>query len=371
MNKARKTILIYGAGAIGRGYMPWVFSPERYDLVYVERNPELREALEKARRFTTYKTKEGKYESMKVTIQGCLAPGEEGEALTNAHAVVTAVGPRNVLALADALRGTTIPIICCENDPASAELLRSETKNPRAVFGVPDVITSNTASADILRKDSLGIITEDGPCFIDDRAQEAGGDATYVSSKELQRQWTAKLYLHNTPHCIAAYLGSFLDARYVHEAMRVNEARAIVEGAMREMQTALLKIFDLKKDFIDWYADKELQRFGNTLLYDPVSRVAREPFRKLAPSERLLGAAQLCLSAGVYPKNMLTGIVAAFLYDNPSDPDANIRYLVRSLELGDFLRIVMGLEADEALQNILVRHWDENVARLRSLSHHD
>ena len=368
--KSRKTVLIYGAGAIGRGYMPWVFSPLKYDLIFVERNEALRALLQKAGEYTTHKTVSGKYVSMRVPIKACLAPGEEREILTSVDVVVTAVGPRNILSVAEPLRGTTIPIICCENDPASAEILRLETRNPLAVFAVPDVITSNTAPADILQKDPLGIITEDGACIIDSRARSAGGNATYVKESELKKQWTAKLYLHNTPHCIAAYLGSFLDVKYVHETMVVKEARAIVAGAMREMQATLLKITDLDKKFVDWYADKELRRFSNKLLFDPVSRVAREPFRKLAPNERLLGAAQMCLSAGVYPQNMLTGIVAAFLYDNPRDPDANIRYLVRALQLPDFLRIVMGLDSDEALQQLLARNWKNNVVLLRELSHH-
>jgi len=40
-------------------------------------------------------------------------------------------------------------------------------------------------------------------------------------------------------------------------------------------------------------------------------------------------------------------------------------------ELDDFLRIVMGLETDEALQHALARHWNENVARLRALTMYD
>ena len=371
MTASRSTVLIYGAGAIGRGYMPWVFSPEHFDIVFVERNKDLREALARAGQFTSFRTIAGRYERLVVPVAAALAPGEDKKVIDRAHAAVSAVGPRNVLAIAAALQGTSIPILCCENDPASAEAIRIETGNPNVAFAVPDVITSNTASEEILQDDPLGIITEHGICFADEIAAAAGGDVRYVSADELRQQWTAKLYLHNTPHCIAAYLGSFLDAQYLHEAMADKAAHAIVEGAMREMQQTLISITDLEKDFIDWYADKELQRFSNTLLCDPVSRVAREPFRKLAPNERLLGAAQLCLSAGIFPANLMLGIMAAFFYDNPQDPDANIRYLVRSLELDDFLRIVMGLETDEALQHALARHWNENVARLRALTMYD
>ena len=46
------------------------------------------------------------------------------------------------------------------------------------------------------------------------------GTMRMISRAELLRiQWTPKLYLHNTPHCITAYLGALMGATYVHEAM--------------------------------------------------------------------------------------------------------------------------------------------------------
>lgn len=364
----KKIVVIYGAGAIGRGFMPWVFTPDKYSLVFVEQNKLLREALSTRGRFKTYRTVAKGYETLEVLVAACFAPGEEAKALKSAHAVVTAVGPRNILALAEALKGTKMPILCCENDPAAADALRSVTGNKNVVFAVPDVITSNTAPPEIQKEDPLGIVTENGTCYADVHAKSAGGICKYISPFELTKQWTAKLYLHNTPHCIAAYLGSLLSVKYVHEAMHLKAGAKVVSGAMREMQDALVKTSSLDANFSKWYADKELARFSNTLLFDPVSRVAREPFRKLAPDERLLGAAQLCLSAGVYPKCLMLGIMAAFFYDNPNDNDANIKYLIDSLQPKDFLRIVMSLEPHTALFNVLLSAWSENSAYLKKIS---
>jgi mannitol-1-phosphate/altronate dehydrogenase len=367
----RKKILVYGAGAIGRGYLPWVFSPDEFEYYYVERNDGLREMLKSARQFTTWKTvkknSENLYETLVVPITQCFAPGEEKNIIKDIDVVVVAVGPRNVLSLTSSLKGTTMPIVCCENDSSIPVLLSSVVDNPNIVFAVPDVITSNTASEDIKKSDPLSIITEDGVCYIDDRVSRIGGNAMYISKEELDKQWMAKLYLHNTPHCIAAYLGSLLGVQYVHEAMEAPQVRKIVSGAMCEMQEVLLKKFKIDERFIDWYADKELERFSNRLLFDPVSRVAREPFRKLAPSERLLGAAQLCLSTGVHPQSIMLGIMAAFFYSNQHDPDLNIQYLVRSLEATDFLRIVMQLPPDQALHQLLLEQWESNKMVLKAI----
>ena len=43
----KKKLLIYGAGAIGRGYLPWVFSGKHYDFYFVDVNKSLISLLKK------------------------------------------------------------------------------------------------------------------------------------------------------------------------------------------------------------------------------------------------------------------------------------------------------------------------------------
>lgn len=362
-----KTLLIYGAGAIGRGYIPWVFSPNEYDYYYVEVNDNLRNLLNKNKKFTTFKVINQQYENMEVSVKNCYRLGGEKIKISEADAIITAIGPRNILSIIDSLKNITTPVICCENDSSIPELITSTTNNPNAVFAIPDVIASNTAPPELREIDPLAIVTENGVCYIDHKVAWLGGDCIYVNKDELKKQWIVKLYLHNTPHCIAAYLGSILSVTYLHESMQSKKSKKIVTGAMHEMKGVLLKRFHLENDFVDWYANKELQRFKNTLLYDPINRVAREPFRKLTPNERLIGAAQLSISCGIIPENIMLGIMAAFCYDNPNDPDANIKYLMDSLEPQDFLKIAMQLRPGEALYELLLDRWDSNLNELRRL----
>ncbi len=363
----KKKLMIFGAGAIGRGYLPWVFRPDGYEYYFVETNDRLRGLLKEAGRFTTLKTVKNRYEELTVRIEGCFTLEEALPYIDKMDAVVTAVGPRNVTALVEPLRDTKMPIICCENSDSIPGFLASATNNPNVVFAIPDVITSNTAGPKMTKKDPLIIITEDGTCFIDKKVKGLGGNVNYVSKKELWRQWKAKLFIHNTPHCIAAYLGSLINAAYLHEGMADPNVKKIVAGAMHEMRNVLIKKFRIDRSFIDWYANKELKRFLNKLLYDPVSRVAREPFRKLEPNERLLGAAQLCLSCGITCTNIMKGIMAAFCYSSSKDPDSNIQVLLKGLSPRDFLRIAVGLRPGEALYEILIENWDRNLKDLEAI----
>lgn len=364
---AKKNLLIYGAGAVGRGYVPWVFSPEDYDLHYVEANPALRQLLNERRHFISFKTGTESYEPLRVEIQACYAPSEEKSVMSDMDAIVTAVGPRSFLSLREVLTGTRLPVICCENDASLPDTMRKWTGNPNVVFAIPDVIASSTAHADLLAQDPLSIITEAGECFIDSTVSHLQAACSYVDKDEMARQWAAKLYVHNTPHCIAAYLGSLAGATYLHNAMEHAGIARIVEGAMDEMAGMLMARHAIDADFIQYYRDKELARFRNTLLCDPISRVAREPFRKLAPNERLIGAAQLCLGVGIVPHNILIGIMAAFCFERDDDPDAHIRVLRRSLEPEQFLRTIMKLRESEALSMLLVEQWDAILQHLERL----
>jgi len=130
---------------------------------------------------------------------------------------------------------------------------------------------------------------------------------------------------------------------------------------MKEMSQTVVKLFDLDQDFVDWYSAKELARFSNVLLYDPILRVAREPFRKLGLQDRLIGASQLALSTGVIPEKLILGIMTAFMYDESSDEDFNIRILINSLDPKNFLKIIIGLKSHEALYKLIVKKWNNSI----------
>jgi hypothetical protein len=230
------------------------------------------------------------------------------------------------------------------------------------------VITSNTAPLSDLHEDPNALVTEDGRLFVDDRIPELPGDYTRCSPKELQKQWTAKLYIPNTPHCIAAYLGALLGVTYLHESMQHPQVYEIVKASMNEMLNALKLRWDIPHDFLDWYAEKELSRFCNLLLHDPIARVAREPMRKLELEGRLVGAAQICLSSGFIPQNILKGIFAAMLFESEHDTDRHVKFMMETLSPRPFLVYILGLRQGEALEVALLNHFDSHVALLRGIA---
>jgi mannitol-1-phosphate 5-dehydrogenase len=348
-------IILIGAGAIGRGYLPWTLDLEQHDLVFVDSNPEIVDHLNNQGGYNTYRVKDNEYQQLYVTAFAAYLP--QAFCISDyqdAAVCFFSVGPRNVAKAAQLMKGSSVPLIICENEPEAVNVAKSVVEHDNVFFAVPDVITSNTAPQHLLTQDPLAIVTESGTLYVESGPEGVHGEMDLISCEELLRiQWTLKLFLHNTPHCIAAYLGALMRVTYVHEAMEEQFAAKLVESVMNEMLQTLKLQWSIPHDFLEWYAQKELARFRCQLLFDPVARVAREPLRKLELHGRLIGAAQMCLSHGVLPQNLLKGIVAAVLFEDENDPDHHIGLMREAINTAQFNRYVLGLRSGEPLDLLL------------------
>jgi len=361
-------IIILGAGAIGRGFLPWVFSPNEYDFIFVDINHELVQCLNRHKQYKSYRVKSNKLEELTVPVKKAYHLSEFSVSKhLNASAVFMNVGPRNCLTAASVLKGIKCPLILCENDPQTVSAVKNTLNYDKVYFAIPDVIASSTASPEILAKEPLSLITEDGILFVDQQAKNIRGNISFCDAAELNKQWIAKLYLHNTPHCVAAYLGSLADVHYMHEAMKLPEIKKIVTGSVSEMLTSLKLKWDIPHSFLDWYAEKEIRRFCCELLYDPISRVAREPLRKLELKGRLIGAAQICLSLGFIPKNILVGIASALLFENKQDADYHLSFIRNALLPDMLITYILGLRKGEALEIVMKERLPKILLQLETL----
>ena len=87
-----------------------------------------------------------------------------------------------------------------------------------------------------------------------------------------------KLFIHNAPHAIVVYLGA-KKYEFIHQAMKDKQIRNIVVSSMNEISYGLIKSGLVNSNFVKYYK-KEIRRFENKILFDPISRL-REPLRKL------------------------------------------------------------------------------------------
>jgi hypothetical protein len=353
--------LVVGAGAIGRGFLPWALEGERID--FFDSSLKLVAEMKDNGGFHTFMSSKGNLESLFVRPE--IVTGNMSDlTLTDYDVAFVAVGPRNVGSVPAELASLECPIFSLENDPETVNVLSNALGGKDVYFGVPDVITSSTASEENLKLDRLSLHTEDGVLYLEDSS--AVPDALrgnlkkveWVRPDQLRVEWDAKLYLHNTPHCVAAYLGFLAGNEYVHEGFEDEFIKDAVSGVIQEMLAALKFSTSHNHEFMDSYAEKELRRFANPLLFDPILRVAREPLRKLQVDGRLTGALRLALTTGVEPYNLMLGISAALDYTEEKDRDFELMKRVTSFGVSNFLKYHLDIDTNSIESKYIARNFN-------------
>ncbi len=144
---------------------------------------------------------------------------------------------------------------------------------------------------------------------------------TFSEKEDLLPFEEVKLYGHNACHAWLAYRG--LEKGYQNMA-QVGEDSSLMQEArtvlLQECGPALRHRYQNNSDPIfsetgfTAYADDLLPRMVNPFLADALDRVGRDPQRKLARGDRLIGAAALATEAGIKPEGLLNGIRSALDY---------------------------------------------------------
>ena len=349
----KQKILIYGAGAIGRGFLAPLLNKFNVELSFVDIDSWIIDEMKKRKSYKSAVTKEDGFEVIDAPIKNAFLLGEEGD-IGGYDVVFSCVGPNNCYDLADKFKHAKT-VISCENDSSTSYRLRELSGNPHIYFGIPDVITSNTASDDLKKMDPLMTITERGVLVLEKGNYGFPSQIPQVDQDELKMHWMCKLFIHNTPHAIVAYLGWKKGYTYIHEAMADSDIEEVVVGSINEMTKGVIAAKYATEEFANMYKEKELKRFRNKFLFDPILRVAREPLRKIGKDNRLILGLRISFFNGAMPKNTAMGAKAALEYDNPNDKEAvYLQSLRKSLGDIEVLRRYSGIELFDPLGNFIV-----------------
>jgi len=128
-----------------------------------------------------------------------------------------------------------------------------------------------------------------------------------------------KLFTLNSGHAICAYLGSLKGYRTIVESIADPAIGHLVHQAMWESGEGLIKKFNFDPDAHHAYIERIFARFQNPFLEDETQRVAREPIRKLAPTDRLVKPLMTAYGYGLSVDHLLFGAAAALRFNCPED----------------------------------------------------
>jgi mannitol-1-phosphate 5-dehydrogenase len=143
------------------------------------------------------------------------------------------------------------------------------------------------------------------------------GLAAFEEESDLLPFEEAKLYGHNASHALLGYLANERGYRFMSEVAGDGALLALArEALIGEAGCALVAKYAGRHPLFTpagWqaYADDLMERMLNPHLSDAVARVIRDPRRKLAWNDRLVGAMRLALEKGIAPRRFARGAAAA------------------------------------------------------------
>jgi mannitol-1-phosphate 5-dehydrogenase len=173
--------------------------------------------------------------------------------------------------------------------------------------------------------------------------------AEIIMTDQLDRYEDRKMFVAGA-HAVGAYAGFVRGEEIYSKAMQRPELRQVLLGAVAEINSVLQPMHGFPEAEMKRYLDPLIGRFCDLRFADPISRVARDPKRKLAPNERIVRPARYAVDHGMACDHLVQGINDAFCYDHPQDKEAQeIQQSLREKGFETTLREVTGINAGEEM----------------------
>eukprot|EP01055_Gregarina_sp_Pseudo9_P000951 Gregarina_sp_Pseudo_9__950@NODE_1607_length_1458_cov_469_573643_g1491_i0_p1_GENE_NODE_1607_length_1458_cov_469_573643_g1491_i0NODE_1607_length_1458_cov_469_573643_g1491_i0_p1_ORF_typecomplete_len396_score124_35Mannitol_dh_C/PF08125_13/1_9e42Mannitol_dh/PF01232_23/7_7e11Mannitol_dh/PF01232_23/3_5e03F420_oxidored/PF03807_17/0_0099F420_oxidored/PF03807_17/1_2e02UDPG_MGDP_dh_N/PF03721_14/0_0043HCDH_N/PF02737_18/0_29_NODE_1607_length_1458_cov_469_573643_g1491_i0861273 len=339
--------LHFGAGNIGRGFIGKVLSEAGIEVVFADVVPALITELRKRKSFVVHVVGENEHDDV-VTIKDAVFSNTDDvlDVMMEADLITTAVGPRILERIAPTIakgllerkqHGVETPcnVVACENAIKASSTLKEfvlKDMNEENSKWVQEHVGFVDCAVDRIvpparHEDILEVTVEDFCEWVVDRTQFKGDTSlTEIHGLQYTDNLMAfverKLMTVNTGHAICAYLGKLYGHKEIRTSIADPRVKNVVEGAMRESGAVLVKRYNMNAEDHERYIQKILKRYANPHIVDDVTRVGREPIRKLSPEDRLIKPLRGAIEYGLPHDNLVRGVAAALLYNDPEDPQA-------------------------------------------------
>ena len=335
----------FGAGNIGRGFIGALLAESGYFVVFADVDAKLIKELNRHDTYEVHVLDEIERTEEIHSYSGILSQTDDVlHAIAQPHTrlITTAVGvnvlPRIAPMIAKGLQERraagdgSLNIIACENMVGQTDMLGKHVRrylSDEENAWLADNIGFANCSVDRIvpsppqMENPLDIGVEDFSEWAVDRNALRMPITPPVRGMTLTDSLTAyierKLYTLNCAHAIAAYLGFAYGLEMIDQALANPEILQDVRGALGESGAALIRKHGFDESEHEQYIARVLRRLVNPRLHDDVLRVGRQPLRKLAKGDRLLGPVAMAREYGLPIDYLARGIAAAFLFELEDD----------------------------------------------------
>ncbi|MDI9497168.1 MAG: hypothetical protein QM270_01615 [Bacillota bacterium] len=388
-----KTLVMYGAGCIGRGFIGAAFRQAGYRVVFVDKDRELIRQLQQMRSYRleimgasrTQRVVED-FEALdsrdETAVTAAIADGDWLACSVGAGNLPD-IAPRIAAGLVEraATNGRPLDILICENiqdgEAKLRDLLRAALPPDRAdeileQTGCVETVIGCTVPrpTEAMRKaDPLRLRVDSY-----DLLPAARGSFCLAAPKlpqlllvdDLAFHEARKYEVHNMGHACCAYLAQWLGIRELAVAMEDPHVRLLVEGAMLDASAALAESFGQPFSELLPYVRDLLARFGNHDLGDTAERVGRDVLRKIKAGERFAGAIRRIREGGRTAVYVETGLALALHSLGLRSDGAETRRILTEvseleaepvLELLELIESLEGTRSSRLLFMAVELHW--------------
>lgn len=376
-----KKAIQFGAGNIGRGFIGAVLSEAGYHVVFADVNELVVNKINEDGKYTVAIMDTECTEQVITNISAVDSRSPElAKEIAQAQVVTTAVGlgilPRIAGALAAGIaerqaQGITdyLNVIACENGLRASSQLKehvySHLSDEQKAYA-DEYVAFPDCSVDrivppIKSENPIDVVVEKFYEWNVERASIKG--ELKMEGMNLADNLIAyierKLFTLNTGHAITAYLGNLKGLKTIADSIADEEIYTIVKAAMQESGEGLVAKYGFDHDAHFAYIDKIIGRFRNPHLQDDVTRVGREPLRKLSANDRLIKPTMTAVEHGFATPNLVLGIGAALHYNNPEDPQSvQLQQAISEVGVAKAFEQFSGVPADSELAAQVLAAYD-------------
>ena len=378
-----KSAVIFGGGNIGRGFIGQLFSESGYEVTFVDVVEDLLKAMNEKHSYKLQTvSNQGINEYTIGPVKAINSNDKEAvaAAVDGAEICATALGA-NVLkyvapniAMGVALRAKRnagpLNFIICENLHGAAKIMRGlvEASTPdeakdylASKIGFVSTVIGRMVpapTAEMKAQDPTLIKVEpykELPVAKDEFVGEIPKIVAMTPYDNFEIFTARKLYVHNCGHALMSYVGFQRGYEMGYEAMADKDVRAFMLAGLRESVDGICAEFNADAKWLYAHVDDLLERFTNRMLGDTIFRLGRDPMRKLAAEDRLVGAANLACKHGGKPVHLAWGIAAALYFDPADDPSAaTLQAMLKEKGAEATLKEVAGIEPGSLLSKLVL-----------------
>jgi len=346
-----KSIVIWGAGRIGRGFIGDVFAEAGYRLVFVDQAASLIDQLVGQGEYTVVRAvSESDVSRVQVHQYDAYHVSQSSQvsdAINQTEMMAVAVYPGNFESVAATLaemilkrktvNSAPLNIVLCTNlihaGPIfKGHLYKNLTQEQQAHFseyvGIIESLVIRICPnppAEEIEKDAL-VVWTNGYSVLPVEQSAFKGELPQLPFfryvQDMRAEEIRKIYTYNMCHAVLSYHGYQLGYTLLVDCLADKALEVEALGALGEVSSALQKEYGFTKEEMNTWIQGVLVQTNNRTVGDTVIRSAADPLRKLKKSDRLIGPALLCLRDGIKPTHLIRAIGAAFHYFHQEDQNS-------------------------------------------------